>query len=225
MNRIVAYYRVSTQKQGRSGLGLEAQESCIKQFCRENNAEMVKAFREVESGKSPDRPELTKAIAFARRAGAKLVVAKLDRLARSVTLISKLLDTKIDFVACDCPHANTFTIHILAALAEHERKLISERTKAALAAYKARGGQLGTDNLTKAGQAKGAKLGAEANRRKALEAYADLLPTVRQLRNSGATLQGIADELNAEGHTTVRGRSWTHVQVKFLLDRAARAGV
>lgn len=225
MKTIVAYYRVSTQKQGKSGLGLEGQEACIREYCAANNAEVIKAFKEIESGKVKERPELLKAIAFAKRARATLVVAKLDRLARNVVLIATLMESKVDFVACDCPHANSLTIHILAALAEYEAKLISERTRAALRAYKARGGKLGSHRherftLTPEAIATGSARGAATNKQLAIEAYADLLPSLQAMRSEGQTLQAIANHLNAEGHTTRTGKPFSHVQVKFCLDRA-----
>ena len=141
--KIVTYTRVSTRRQGESGLGLEAQEAAIQNYTLENSAELVGAFVEVESGKKSNRPELAKAIALAKKTKSKLVVAKLDRLARNVHFISGLLESKVDFVALDFPEANTFTLHIMAALAEQEARLISERTKAALAAAKRRGVILG----------------------------------------------------------------------------------
>jgi DNA invertase Pin-like site-specific DNA recombinase len=226
MKKIVAYYRVSTKKQGESGLGLEGQEACVKQFCQAHRAEVTKSFKEVETGKIAERPELEKAIAHAKRTKATLLVAKLDRLARNVEFTAHLMNTGVDFVACDNPAANKLTIHILAAVAEDEAKRISERTKAALAAYKARGGLLGGSlpqcrNLTDEARKMGAKMGAEANREKAMAAYADLLPLMQEMRGQGASLQTIAARLNEEGHTTRTGKPFSHVQVKFCLDRAA----
>src|SRR4051812_22591418 len=141
--KLVAYYRVSTKGQGESGLGLEGQTAAVAAFARGRGAEIVRTFQEVETGKRSDRPELIKALAHARRTRATLVIAKLDRLARNVAFPANLMDSGVDFVACDNPHANRLTIHILAAVAENEARMISERTKAALAAYKARGGVLG----------------------------------------------------------------------------------
>lgn len=137
--RIVTYTRVSTRRQGMSGLGLEAQESAIQNYIQENSSEVIGEFVEVESGKKSNRPELAKAIALAKKTNSRLGVAKLDRLARNVHFISGLLESKVDFVALDFPEATTFTLHIMAALAEQEARLISERTKAALAAAKRRG--------------------------------------------------------------------------------------
>jgi DNA invertase Pin-like site-specific DNA recombinase len=142
--KIVAYYRVSTKKQGKSGLGLEGQQTTVAEYVRQHAGNLIAEYVEVETGKSKDRPELLKAIAHAKRSKATLVVAKLDRLARNVAFTSALMESSIDFVACDNPHANRFTIHILAAVAEHEAEQISQRTKAALAAAKRRGVKLGS---------------------------------------------------------------------------------
>src|ERR1017187_6457265 len=141
---IVGYQRVSTKGQGESGLGIEAQESAIQAYARQTGAKVVAMYTEVESGKLADRPELLKALAHARRSKATLVVAKLDRLARNVAFLSALMESKGAFIACDNPQANRLTLHILAAV-ENEAKAISDRTKAALAAYKARGGKLGAE--------------------------------------------------------------------------------
>ena len=141
--KIIAYYRVSTKQQGESGLGLEGQVATVAAYARGQGAEVLKTYREVESGKRADRPELAKALAHARRSRATLVIAKLDRLARNVHFLSGLMESNVDFIACDNPHANKLTIHILAAVAEDEAQRISARTKAALAAYRARGGLLG----------------------------------------------------------------------------------
>lgn len=144
MSKIVAYYRVSTKKQGKSDLWLEGQQTAVGEFARTAGGEILTAYTEVETAKSKDRPELLKAIAHAKRSKAKLVVAKLDRLARNVAFTSALMEANVDFVACDNPHANKFTIHILAAVAEHEAEQISQRTKASLAAAKKRGVKLGS---------------------------------------------------------------------------------
>ena len=132
--RFVAYYRVSTDRQGRSGLGLESQRADVLDFINGGAANLIAEFTEVESGKRNDRPELEKALALCRKEKAKLVIAKLDRLARNVAFISNLMESGVDFVAVDMPDANRLTVHILAAVAEHERELISERTRSALKA-------------------------------------------------------------------------------------------
>ena len=136
MVKVVAYYRVSTAKQGASGLGLDAQRAAIATWTAANGAAVLAGYTEVESGKRADRPELGKALAHAKRSRATLVIAKLDRLSRNVHFLSGLMESGVDFIACDNPHANKLTIHILAAVAEDEAKRISERTRAALAAYK-----------------------------------------------------------------------------------------
>ena len=135
----IAYYRVSTDKQGKSGLGLEAQRQAVVDFINGNGNKVIAEYTEVESGKRRDRPELAKALTDCRKHKAKLVIAKLDRLARNVHFISGLMESGVDFVAVDMPQANRLTVHILAAVAEHEREMISQRTKAALAVAKERG--------------------------------------------------------------------------------------
>ena len=143
----VSYLRVSTDRQGRSGLGLEAQRQAVTDYLNGGNWALVSEFVEVESGKRSDRPQLAAALAACRKHKAKLVIAKLDRLSRNVAFIASLMDGNVDFVCCDFPTANRLTLHILAAVAEHEREAISVRTKAALAAVKARGTKLGNPNL------------------------------------------------------------------------------
>lgn len=220
--KLVTYIRVSTQRQGRSGLGLSAQENAVREFAAQHDAKIVGNFTEVESGRDDDRPELAKAIAFAKRQRAVLVVAKLDRLARSVRFVSALMESGVEFAAADMPAANQLTLHITSAVAEDEAHRISERTKTALKAYKRRGGRLGASrpecrNLTAAGRRRGAKRAAEVNRANAVAAYADLAPTMRELRDQGLSLRGIADRLNVEGHTTRRGLPWNQVQVSRVL--------
>jgi DNA invertase Pin-like site-specific DNA recombinase len=223
---IVGYLRVSTKGQGESGLGIDAQKSAVEGYAQQNGVDFVHWYTEVESGKLADRPELAKALAHARRSKATLVVAKLDRLARNVAFLSALMDSKVPFVACDNPHANRLTLHILAAVAEAEAVAISQRTKAALAAYKARGGKLGgalvqCRNLSPEAVAKGRQRSAESRAKAATEAYADLLPTIQELKAQGMALHKIASELNARGHTTRQGRHWNPVQVARVLARSA----
>lgn len=220
----VGYLRVSTKGQGESGLGIEAQKAAIEAHAKQTGTRIVAFYTEVESGKLADRPELAKALAHAKRSKATLAVAKLDRLARNVEFLARVMNAGTDFVACDYPAANRLTLHIMAAVAENEAKAISERTKAALAAYKARGGKLGAAlpqcrNLTAEAVAKGRERSAEARALAAAEAYADLAPTMQQWRAEGLTLQAIAGRLNAEGHTTRRGKPWNAVQVVRVLER------
>ena len=223
---IVAYVRVSTRRQGISGLGLEAQQQAVSQYAQQSNARVCAAYTEVETGRSSDRPELMKALAHARRSKATLVVAKLDRLARSVSFTSALMDSGVDFIAVDNPHATRLTIHILAAIAEHEATMISERTKAALAAAKRRGVLLGAANpkcrtLSDDAIRRGYIAAGEVARRLADQAYADLLPTITQLRATGNSLSAIAAQLNAYGHTTRQGKPWRASQVRRVLERTA----
>ena len=145
--KFVAYYRVSTDRQGKSGLGLDAQREAVTSYLNGGSWQLVQELVEVESGKRADRPQLAAALAACRKHKAKLVIAKLDRLSRNLAFIATLMDSGVEFVAVDNPHANRLTVHILAAVAEHERVMISERTKAALAAAKARGTQLGNPRL------------------------------------------------------------------------------
>jgi DNA invertase Pin-like site-specific DNA recombinase len=217
VSKLIAYYRVSTQKQRHSGLGLEAQESCVHSFAECGQHGIVGSYREVETGKRSDRPELTKALAHARRAKATLCIAKLDRLARNVAFTANLMESGVDFVACDNPHASRLTIHILAAVAEDEARRISERTKAALAAYKARRGVLGKpENLTPEAGLRG----AANTKAQARTAYAAILPELRRWRETGLPYRDIASLLNGGGHTTRTGATWNHNQVKRVLDRA-----
>ncbi len=184
--RFVAYYRVSTERQGRSGLGLEAQRAAVEGYLGHNGWEMVGEFTEVESGRKADRPQLARALASCRVHDATLVVAKLDRLARNVHFISALMESGVEFAAVDFPQANRLTVHILAAVAEHEREMISARTKAALAAAKARGVVLGTPANLKHGDL-GTRRSAEARSAKADARARDLAPVVEELQVAGAT--------------------------------------
>jgi DNA invertase Pin-like site-specific DNA recombinase len=221
--KLVAYFRVSTQRQGNSGLGLEAQRAAVHDYARRSGAVIVKEFTEMESGKRSDRPELAKALAHARRSQALLCVAKIDRLSRNVAFLSALMDSGVDFVACDNPTANRLTIHILIAVAEDEARRISERTKAALAALIERGVKLGNPiNLTAAHAEKGRRIAAKARRKYADEAYADLYPILTEQRAAGLSLQAIADYLNGQGYVTRQGKQWNKVQVRNVLNRAAR---
>jgi DNA invertase Pin-like site-specific DNA recombinase len=227
---IIAYYRVSTAKQGQSGLGLEGQKAPVEAFATQAGARIVASYREVESGKLADRPELARALGHAKRSKATLVVAKLDRLARNVAFLSALMRSGVDFIACDNPHANRLTIHILAAVAEDEAERISARTKAALAAAKTRGVKLGShraghwkgrEQARLDGLAKGRAISAKVISERAKEAYADLAPAMGEWRAGGMTLGQIAERLNADGHTTRRGKPWNPVQVARVLERAA----
>jgi DNA invertase Pin-like site-specific DNA recombinase len=225
--KTISYLRVSTRKQGASGLGLEAQRAAVAQYVVTNGCEHVAEYLEIESARRDEldnRPQLRNALAHAKRSGATLVIAKLDRLARSVKVVSALMAAGVDFVCCDQPVANRFTIHIFAAVAENESRQISERTKAAMAAAKARGRVFGCPtNLTSAARLKGAQRAAVARSSAARDAYRDLVPIVQSMRGDGASLSSIAEHLNAAGHTTRRQRPWTKVQVCRLLAHGAAA--
>jgi DNA invertase Pin-like site-specific DNA recombinase len=214
----VAYYRVSTARQGQSGLGLEAQQHAVKQYAARAGLGIVETFTEVETGtRKRERPVIKQAIEYARANNAVLVIAKLDRLARNVSFVSKLMESGVQFVAVDMPQANTLTIHIMAALAEYEAKLISERTKAALEAAKARGLKLGKpENLTSDAQSKG----AAANRQRAISAQQQATGYARDMRKQGLGYAAIAERLNNNGFSTRQGKNYKAMTVKRMLDRA-----
>lgn len=217
--RFISYLRVSTQRQGRSGLGLEAQRKAVTDYLNGGSWELVQEVIEVESGKSKDRPKLAEALRLCRVYNAKLLVAKLDRLARNVAFISTLMESKVRFVAADLPEANELTVHIMAAMAEYEAKAISARTKVALAAAKRRGTRLGGLRWNLASVSKqGRALALKARKEKAGKRAADLLPVVRTIQNDGATsLRQIAAVLNEREIPTARGGQWSAVQVKRIL--------
>lgn len=220
--QVVAYVRVSTQRQGASGLGLEAQEHAIAAFCEQHRAKLLTTYREIESGRHNARPQLAKALAHAKRIGATLLIAKLDRLARSVKFIAELLEADVDFRACDIPEANRLLLHIMAAVAENEARAISDRTVAALQAAKARGIALGATNpnsrnLTDEHRRRGAQRVSEI----AAAEYAKVLPTLKKLRAQGLGYHLIAKNLNDEGQLTPKGSAWTAMQVRRVLMRAA----
>lgn len=229
--QFVSYLRVSTMGQGNSGLGLEAQRDAVASFLTSQGGTLAKEFIEIESGKKTDRPKLSEALAMCRALGARLVVAKFDRLARNVHFMSGLMESGVDFVATDSPSVNRMTIHILAAVAEGEALAISKRTKDALAAAKARGQKLGgtryrketgevvmtltRDMRDKAATARTVKAKGKAQ---------DLLPMIDSIRaeiGTQASFAAIARELTARGAKTPSGRgdSWSAVQVQRLMAR------
>jgi DNA invertase Pin-like site-specific DNA recombinase len=219
---IYSYIRVSTAGQGRSGLGIEAQRAAVARFVEAEGLELLGEFVEVETGKGADalerRPQLTAALAQARKAKCPVMVAKLDRLSRDVHFISGLMAHKVPFIVAELgADCDPFMLHIYAALAEKERALISARTKAALAAKKAQGALLGNrTNLAEAG-----KLGRQAGQEAADRFAHNVLPVVEQIRKAGATsLRAIAAELNARGVRTARGGAWGPATVRNLLARA-----
>jgi DNA invertase Pin-like site-specific DNA recombinase len=210
----VAYLRVSTARQGADGLGMEAQRAAVEGFVRQHGGSIVQTFVEVESGKRSDRPELAKALAAARKAKGVLLIAKLDRLARNVAFIANLMEAGVEFVAVDQPFANRLTLHILSAVAEDEARRISERTKAALAAAKARGVKLGSPIARKTVVAARATRSAYAKK-----SNSTTRAVVREIKAAGTTtLAGIASALQARGLRTPGGRvEWHPVQVARLL--------
>ena len=215
--QIVSYLRVSTAKQGLSGLGLEAQRAAVKHFTAAGGHTLVAEFLEVESGRKADRPQLAAALTSCRLHRATLIIAKLDRLARNVAFIANLMDGGVEFVACDMPHANRLTLHLLAAIAEHERDMISQRTKAALQAAKARGVKLGNPNGA-AALLDGCRLAAERSagvrRATAVQHAAAVAPILAELSANGLSCREMASALNGRGVPSPSGHSWYAEQVR-----------
>lgn len=225
MRQLVAYLRVSTSGQGRSGLGIDAQREAVARFAAAEGFEIAAEFVEVETGKGADalerRPQLAAALAEARRLGGKgspvpVAVAKLDRLSRDVEFIAGLMRRGVPFISCELgANADSFTLHLFAALAERERKFISDRTRAALAAAKGRGQRLGNPNIAAAA--------ARANEKKtalAVDHAARVAPFIAEARAAGAkTLREIAAALNARGVATARGGAWEAQTVANILRR------
>jgi DNA invertase Pin-like site-specific DNA recombinase len=218
-HQFVTYLRVSTERQGQSGLGLEAQRKAVADHVA-GKGEIVAEYVEIESGKKNDRPQLARALAEAKRIGAVLLIAKLDRLARNVAFIANLLEAGVEIAAADMPEANRFLLHVMAAVAEHEAQAISDRTRAALAAAKARGVALGWSMPGRAEEQRhAARKGAERNARKADQHAANVLPVIRQVAARGASLRQIADELNTRGIKTARGGLWYAATVRNVMAR------
>ena len=219
----VTYYRVSRASQGMEGLGMDAQERAVTAFLNGGDWTVQGTFKEVESGKRDDRPELAKAIALAKATKSKLLIAKLDRLARDLHFLTSLEKEGVEFVAVDMPGANKFTLHVMMALAQQEREMISSRTKASLASIKAKieqDGQhvskkgnvitkLGGRTLSDDERAKG----RQARTEKANAHAAKVAPIIASMRGQNATLQAVADALNQAGLQTPRGASWTPMAV------------
>jgi len=231
VKQVVAYYRVSTKKQGEAGLGMDAQKAAVARYCQENQCELLAEFTEVESGRNNARPNLAVATRFTKARKATLIVAKLDRLARNVAFISTMMESGVDFVACDIPVVNKLVLHILAAVAEHEVDCISDRVKAALQAAKARGTLLGShrpghwdgrEDRRREGMRKAAKVSAARRINAARDAYLDIGPMVNRMHRDGQTLQAIADRLNETGYTTINGSRWYPITVSRVLHRHNR---
>jgi DNA invertase Pin-like site-specific DNA recombinase len=215
----VAYYRVSTEKQGRSGLGLDAQRKAVEDYLNGGKWDLAAEFTEIESGKNSDRPALAKALQACRVYGARLVIAKLDRLSRDAHFLLGLEKAGVDFVAADMPHANRLTVGIMAMVADEERRMISARTRAALAEAKKRGKKLGGFRgkvITPEARAASLRTRQERSQAKAR----DLVPIIEELKAAGAiSLRQIAAGLNAKGIKTARGGEWSAGQVQRLIER------
>lgn len=223
--KIVAYLRVSTAKQGHSGLGIEAQRSAIESYVERIKGKIIQSFTEVESGRANDRPQLAKALHLAKVTGATLVIAKLDRLSRNAAFLLTLKESGVKFVAADLPDANELTVGIMALVAQQEREAISRRTQEALAAAKRRGVKLGNPNGARA--LKRARKGNRASlvviKARAEAHSSNLRPVVEALRAEGAnSLGAIAAELNERGMLTPRGGRWHKSSVRNLLSRLDR---
>ncbi len=211
-----AYFRVSTTKQGRSGLGLESQQTAIRDFCEREGVELLGEFTEVESGKNSDRPVLADALAQAKKVGATIIVSKLDRLSRDVHYISGLMSHRVPFLVTELgKDCDPFLLHIYAALSEKERQMISQRTKAALAQAKNRGVVLGNQTNLADAQAQG----QASNSAGADEFAAKLFPIIKAYRDAGKTLREIATALDASGIKTARGGKWAAAQVGAIIKR------
>jgi DNA invertase Pin-like site-specific DNA recombinase len=221
--RFIAYLRVTTDKQGHSGLGIEAQRKAVNDYLNGGDWRLLREYVEVESGKHSARPQLTAALAHAKATGATVVIAKLDRLARNVASISSLMESGVEFVAANMPMANRLTVHVLAAVAEHEREMISQRTKAALAAAKARGTKLGNPNGARALRGRSNTPAVAAVKAAAAAHTAQVLPVIEAIRAKGkVNLHAIAAELNHRGTLTARGGQWYATTVRNTLARGAR---
>lgn len=222
-SRFVAYYRVSTKRQGQSGLGLEAQQASVREHLARVGGVALASYTEVESGKKNARPQLEAAILRCQQTGATLLVAKLDRLSRNAAFLMNLRDSGVQFEALDIPGANAMTVGVLALVAQNEAEAISSRTKAALAARRARGLPLGTPRDMSAHAKRGAALGREAHSAKALKRAQLIQPAIDVARSEGhASLRQIAEHLNQQSITTPRGGEWTATAVRNTLALLAR---
>src|SRR3984893_13936401 len=216
----ISYLRVSTDRQGKSGLGIEAQRNSVAEYLNGGKWSLIKEYTEIESGKRTDRPQLAEAIKACRAYGAKLVIAKLDRLSRDAHFLLGLEKAGIDFVAADMPNAKRLTVGIRARVAEEERRMISKRTIDALAAAKRRGTKLGGDRGVVPSQ-KASAMGIAALQTRANSRAADIAPIITELQAAGAeSLRAIANGLNDAGIPTARGQGkWSAIQVQRTLAR------
>lgn len=225
MQKFVTYYRVSTQRQGRSGLGLEAQQAAVEAFLAGRDSQVIGEYREIESGRKSDRQQLAAAMRMCRMTNSTLLIAKLDRLARDAHFLLGLEKSGVEFVAADMPFANRLTIGIMALVAEEEAKAISARTKAALAARKARGLPLGNQASLRPADPAGATRARMAWMRKAHDHATMVLPVVQEMKAAGMSHQDVAGELVRRGFHTLKGGRWTAAQVSAVLRRAPAAEI
>jgi DNA invertase Pin-like site-specific DNA recombinase len=221
-SRFIAYLRVSTARQGRSGLGIEAQREAVARFVAGCGGRLIAPeFLEIETGKRDDRPQLVAALKRCRATGATLVVAKLDRLSRNAAFLMTLRDSGASFVAADLPEANTMTVGVMAVVAQHEREAISRRTKEALTASKARGTKLGGVRAGSADISQYQAQGVAAAAEKAAARLSDIADDLRGLRGEGLSLNAVAKRLNDMGVLASRGGPWDATQVRRALARLA----
>ena len=213
IKKYIAYYRVSTKSQGVDGYGMDSQRQIVRRFVESQNGVLENEFNEVESGKCNDRPQLAAALEHAKRIGGTVAIAKLDRLGRNAEFLLRLQNSGADFVCCDCPNADRFTVGILALLAQRERELISERTRLGLAAAKAKGVKLGNPNPQNAL----IKMVA-ANKAAKVEFATKIFPIIQEIKSAGVeTLQGICECLNRRGIQTRNGKNWYPATVRNIL--------
>jgi DNA invertase Pin-like site-specific DNA recombinase len=213
--KFISYHRVSTDKQGRSGLGLEAQQATVSQYLAAHGGVELAAYVEVESGKIDARPQLEAALLHCRQTRAVLLISKLDRLSRNVAFLFRLRDEGVKFQAIDIPDCNSLTLCVFAGMAQHEREVISQRTKAALAARRARGLPMGTPRDLSAYAANAGAKGRAALLGKVQKHALDMAPQIERARGEGGctTLRCIATWLNDQGFVTLRGKQWTPAAV------------
>jgi DNA invertase Pin-like site-specific DNA recombinase len=222
--KYISYHRVSTDKQGRSGLGLEAQQATVKQYLAAVGGRELASYVEVESGKVDARTQLEAALLHCRQSGATLLIAKLDRLSRNVSFLFRLRDEGVKFQAIDIPDCNSLTLCVFAGMAQHEREIISQRTKAALAARKARGQALGTPRDLSAYAVEAGAKGRTSLMAKVIKHAQDMAPQIAAAREGGCTtLACVAKWLNDQGFVTLRGKQWTPAAVLNVDNRLKAA--
>jgi DNA invertase Pin-like site-specific DNA recombinase len=217
--KFIAYYRVSTAKQGKSGLGLEAQQNAVNGYITGRDSELLQSHTDIESGSKDNRPELQKALRKCRLTGATLLIAKLDRLSRNRRFLMDLQDSTVNFVCCDMPEANNFTVGLLACLADYERELISERTRAALQAAKARGVKLGNPSLNEVRNTD-TTAATKAHSEAANKRNSELRQVIKEIQEDAAnvlTLREVADKLNEAGYKTARGAMFHATTVNRIM--------